>query len=105
MRAPMSVRSTQIRCLTLEEVKSDSGVTVMPVPGGYFDPAGLVGTQAQIDNRYSHYKEVEIKHGRVAMRECSGIRTLAAATLPLSYTYRLCELQLRTCESSPDVFG
>ena len=105
MRAPMSVRSTHIRCLTLEEVQSDSGVTVMPIPGGYFDPAGLLGTQAQIDKRYSHYKEVEIKHGRIAMRECSGSRTHAAATLSLSCTYWLCELQLRTCKSSPHAFG
>jgi len=44
----------------------------MPIPGGYFDPAGLLGTQAQIDKRYSHYKEVEIKHGRIAMLAAVG---------------------------------
>jgi len=45
---------------------------MMPVPGGYFDPAGLLGSQAQIDAHYSHYKEVEIKHARVAMLAAVG---------------------------------
>jgi len=72
VRAPTVVRGTHIRCITLDEVKSDSGVTVMPIPGGYFDPAGLLGSQAQINAHYSHYKEVEIKHARVAMLAAVG---------------------------------
>jgi len=72
VRAPTHMRGTHIRCITLDEVKSDSGVTVMPVPGGYFDPAGLMGTQGQIDAHYSHWKEVEIKHARVAMLAAVG---------------------------------
>lgn len=60
-------RHTAVRCISLGEVKQDSGVTPMPVPGGFFDPAGLMSTQGQVDKSYRHFKEVEIKHGRVAM--------------------------------------
>ena len=69
---PTHVRGTHIRCLTLDEVKTDSGVTVMPVPGGYFDPARMMDSQSQIDAHYSHWKEVEIKHARVAMLAAVG---------------------------------
>merc|ERR1711865_212609 len=65
-------RCTTVRCITLEDVKADSGVTPLPVPGGYFDPFGLMANQGQIDASYRHYKEVEIKHGRIAMLAAVG---------------------------------
>merc|ERR1712195_183735 len=65
-------RCTTVRCITLEDVKADSGVTPLPVPGGYFDPFGLMASQGQIDASYRHYKEVEIKHGRIAMLAAVG---------------------------------
>ena len=72
--APSSTiqRSTTVRCLTLDDVKADSGVTPLPVPGGFFDPAGLMSSQGQIDASYRHFKEVEIKHGRIAMLAAVG---------------------------------
>lgn len=72
VRAPTHVRGTHIRCITLDEVKTDSGVTAMPVPGGYFDPVGMMDSQIQVDAHYSHWKEVEIKHARVAMLAAVG---------------------------------
>ena len=55
--------------LSIDEVKSDSGVSA---PFGYFDPAGLMSNSDQLDEAYSFYKEVEIKHGRVAMLAALG---------------------------------
>mmetsp|Transcript_4209 Transcript_4209/g.5921 ORF Transcript_4209/g.5921 Transcript_4209/m.5921 type:complete len:205 (-) Transcript_4209:315-929(-) len=54
--------------VSLDEVKDDSGVSL---PFGFFDPAGFVETDAQLE-QYSLYKESEIKHGRVAMLAAPG---------------------------------
>jgi len=70
IRAPSFDRCAgAVRCVSVEEVKKDSGVLA---PTGYFDPAGLMSTQEQIDSSYKHFKEVEIKHGRVAMLAAVG---------------------------------
>mmetsp|Transcript_15926 Transcript_15926/g.36882 ORF Transcript_15926/g.36882 Transcript_15926/m.36882 type:complete len:189 (-) Transcript_15926:241-807(-) len=53
---------------TLAEIKADSGVTA---PLGYFDPLSLMTNPAQLE-KYSLYKESEIKHGRVAMLAAPG---------------------------------
>jgi hypothetical protein len=54
--------------MTLSDIKKDAGATA---PFGYFDPAGLMSSEEQLDE-YSRYKEVEIKHGRLAMLAAPG---------------------------------
>mmetsp|Transcript_30654 Transcript_30654/g.59107 ORF Transcript_30654/g.59107 Transcript_30654/m.59107 type:complete len:181 (+) Transcript_30654:354-896(+) len=57
-----------MKVLSQQEIKSDTGVTA---PFGYFDPAGTMVNPAQLE-QYPYYKEVEIKHGRVAMLAAPG---------------------------------
>merc|ERR1711937_918077 len=49
----------------------DSGITK---PLGFWDPAGFSNSKNQYggNDRYAFYKEVEIKHGRVAMLAAAG---------------------------------
>mmetsp|Transcript_8147 Transcript_8147/g.17846 ORF Transcript_8147/g.17846 Transcript_8147/m.17846 type:complete len:211 (-) Transcript_8147:163-795(-) len=61
-------RLAQSPMMATPEIKSDTGVTA---PFGYFDPAGTMVNPAQLE-QYPYYKEVEIKHGRVAMLAAPG---------------------------------
>jgi hypothetical protein len=70
--AVASVRmSAQVQ--STPEMAKDSGATA---PFGYFDPLGLSSGQPILQNNnvdaYNYFKEVEIKHGRVAMLAALG---------------------------------
>lgn len=66
-RAP-SVGRSAVSMASLAEIKADSGVSA---PFGYFDPLGLMGSPGQ-QEKYSLFKEAEIKHARVAMLAAPG---------------------------------
>ena len=61
--APPVQQTTTTMKVTMAEVTSDSGVSA---PFGYFDPLGLMENEWQLERSYKYFKEVEIKHGRVA---------------------------------------
>uniref|UniRef100_A0A7R9UJ33 Uncharacterized protein n=1 Tax=Diacronema lutheri TaxID=2081491 RepID=A0A7R9UJ33_DIALT len=63
------VRSSKVAMSSVPpQIKSDAGVSA---PFGYFDPAGLMSNGEQQAD-YARYKEVEIKHGRLAMLAATG---------------------------------
>jgi light-harvesting complex I chlorophyll a/b binding protein 4 len=58
----------------------DETVVGITAPMGYFDPIGL--SKSKDDKTMSHYRESELKHGRVAMAACLGWYITSAGVHP-----------------------
>mmetsp|Transcript_35614 Transcript_35614/g.77983 ORF Transcript_35614/g.77983 Transcript_35614/m.77983 type:complete len:202 (+) Transcript_35614:113-718(+) len=78
--APATTKSTPSNAVVLSESKFASEVGAMP-PLGFFDPLGVV-EDGDAEN-FSRWREIELKHGRVAMLAITGyLYTLAGNRLP-----------------------
>lgn len=70
----------QARSSSVLSAWKDETVVGITAPMGYFDPLGL--SKNKDDATMSHYRESELKHGRVAMAACLGWYLNAAGVHP-----------------------
>lgn len=71
--------TTSSRQTSLSAWKDETVVGITP-PVGFFDPLGL--STGKSDEIMAHYREAELKHGRVAMAACLGWYVTAAGVHP-----------------------
>lgn len=76
--APPSSRLSQATSLSMAWL--DQNPTGVTPPVGFFDPLGL--SKGKSDEIMAHYREAELKHGRVAMAACLGWYVTAAGVHP-----------------------
>lgn len=77
--APMASQRGASRSTQLNAWKDDTVVGITP-PVGFFDPLGL--SKGKDDATMQHYRESELKHGRVAMAACLGWYITAGGVHP-----------------------
>jgi hypothetical protein len=75
-------------------------VVGMTAPMGFFDPLGL--SKGKDDSTMSHYREAELKHGRVAMAACLGWYLNAAGVHP-AFNSELSNNPLEAAQQLPAV--
>mmetsp|Transcript_8121 Transcript_8121/g.10625 ORF Transcript_8121/g.10625 Transcript_8121/m.10625 type:complete len:194 (+) Transcript_8121:66-647(+) len=75
--APSSVQQPRVTELSAWKDETVTGITA---PAGFFDPLGL--SAGKSDEVMAHYRESELKHGRVAMAACLGWYITASGVHP-----------------------
>uniref|UniRef100_A0A6U3AB18 Plastid light harvesting protein n=1 Tax=Entomoneis paludosa TaxID=265537 RepID=A0A6U3AB18_9STRA len=78
--AAFAPASQQSRSATELAAWKDETVTGITAPVGFFDPLGL--SAGKSDEVMQHYREAELKHGRVAMAACLGWYITASGVHP-----------------------
>mmetsp|Transcript_5262 Transcript_5262/g.15376 ORF Transcript_5262/g.15376 Transcript_5262/m.15376 type:complete len:194 (+) Transcript_5262:87-668(+) len=84
---------------SMQAWKEDTVVGIT-APMGYFDPLGLSKNKA--DDTMNHYRESELKHGRVAMAACLGWYLNAAGVHP-AFNSELSNNPLEAAQQLPAV--
>ena len=80
MRSAAFAPTTSLKQKTTLSAWKDETVVGITAPVGLFDPLGL--SVGKSDDVMAHYREAELKHGRVAMAACLGWYVTAAGVHP-----------------------